>query len=171
MHGNISRASSSSSISSASPLSRADLTSALSSATRSLSVALSNVHRAQAEIDHISQLLANLPLSSPHPILSSSTHHILDRTPRVSTPSPEPCSNRRPSRSTSPALHPLLPNGSIQLGDQVHIRNPREFQQSEGSVIGVKGQFILVRTPNDDIVRRIERNLLIVRRHYSFSSS
>lgn len=169
MHGNISRASSSSSISSASTdfhvatppsstrtPSRADLTSALSSATRSLTAAIASAHQAQAEIDHITRLLSALP-ALPHPPDSPTRRLQPPHVARLSTPSPEP----RPSLPVS-SSRPLLHNGSIRRGDRVRIRNPRDFQQPKGFAIGVNGQFILVQTPNGDIVRRIERNLILL---------
>ena len=173
MHDNSRRLSSSSSISSASTdfqvtlparsvrtSTQTELTSALSTATQSLTAAISRVHRAQAEIDHITHLLSSLSLPSqpsPQPWTSR-------RSVRVSTPSPELPPRQLPALVSSATSPSLFPNGSFHQGDHVRIWNPRDFQQPVGLVFGISGRFILVRTPNGEIVRRIERNLTLLSR-------
>ena len=139
-----------------------ELSSELQQATRSLSTALSNALQAQREIDRLSTLLAALSLPSS-PTRPRSGAHL---SPAVGPSSPHCVPSPLPSFVANPQTRPLLLNGSICQGDFVRIRNPREFQQREGIATTVQGRYICVRTPNGDLVRRIERNLIFIRREY-----
>ena len=69
------------------------------------------------------------------------------------------CEQRSHTREDQ--VHPSV---ELRVGDMVRIDNPREFQQDSGTVVGFQGRFIEVRTQNRNIVRRIPRNLTLLRR-------
>ena len=135
-------ASAASTSSSTSSRSSSSLVRELDQAFASLSIIQAHISRVSAALTRRSRSSSRVPLAVAVPVSLSSS----------------------PVSSVAPP--PLPPSGSIAQGDRV--RYPRSWQQPIGIAESFRSDFITVRTPNGDGVKRYEKNLILLDRADTF---